>query len=144
MNYHIVQNGRRRQHKPPVEGESSLGAAAPPAGLLIPDGDAVVSAVGELPEISRPFREVFFGGGDIPLGQGGTLGVRQIRDGPGCLLLLHFKIFRDDPVLSVREDMPDLFIAGPQGNAYRDLSFRRDADRVALPVTADEGVGKFI
>lgn len=59
-------------------------------------------------------------------------------------MFLRFQIFRDDPVLPVSEDMPDLFIAGPQGNAYRDLSFGRDADRITLPVAADEGVGKLI
>ena len=78
MDYYVVQNGGRRKHKPPVEGESSSGAAASPAGLLIPDSDAAVGSAGKRLEICHPLREVFFGGGDISLGQGSTLGFSQI------------------------------------------------------------------
>lgn len=78
MDYYIVQDGGWRKHKSPVEGKGSPGAAASPAGLLVPDSDAAVGSAGKLLEISRPLREVFSGGGDIPLGQGSTLGVSQI------------------------------------------------------------------
>ena len=81
MDDHIIQNGGRRQHEPPVKGERASGAAASPAGLLIPDGDAVIGATSELVEIGDSFREIFFRRGDIALFQGEPLGVGQLGDG---------------------------------------------------------------
>ena len=60
------------------------------------------------------------------------------------MLFLYFQIFRDDPVLPVSQNMSNFLFAGPERNAYSDLSFWGDADRVALAVAADEDVGKFI
>ena len=76
----VVQNGRRRQHKPPVKGERSTGAAASPTGFLIPYRDTVIGSAGELSEISDPFRKVFPGGGNVSLCQGSALRVGQVGD----------------------------------------------------------------
>lgn len=40
--------------------------------------------------------------------------------------------------------MSNFLFAGTERNAYSDLPFWGDADRVALAVAADEDVGKFI
>lgn len=67
MDDNIVQNGRRRQHEPPVKGKRASGTAASPAGLLVSDGDPVVGAAGKLLEIGGSPRKIFFRRGDIAL-----------------------------------------------------------------------------
>lgn len=47
-------------------------------------------------------------------------------------------------MLPVSQNMSNFLFAGPERNAYSDLPFWGDADRVALAVAADEDVGKFI
>lgn len=47
-------------------------------------------------------------------------------------------------MLSVSQNMSNFFFAGSERDAHSDLSFRRDADCVALTVAADEDIGKLI
>ena len=102
---HIIRNCRRCQHKPPIEGECALGAAASPAGFLIPDGDAVVGAAGELVKVGDSFGEIFFRRSDVPLFQCGALCVGQVGDRTTLLLLQYFQIFCYDPNALVDEKM---------------------------------------
>ncbi len=112
MDHDIIQNRRGRQHETPVKGEGSPRAAASPAGLLVPDGDAVVSAAGELLEVGGSFWKIFFGSGNIPLRQGSTLCRGQIGDWFGSLSALLLQISGDDPMLSVCENVADVPVAG--------------------------------
>src|SRR5512146_3318955 len=55
VNDDVVQHGKRRQEKPPIEVEVTLARAASPATLLVPDGDpAIVEA-----ELRVPVRRTF-------------------------------------------------------------------------------------
>ena len=144
MNDDIIQNSRGCKHKTPVEGESALGAAASPAGLLVPYGDAIVSAAGELAEIGCSLREVFLGGDNISLCQGIALCICQTRDWLVYLFLLLFQIFCDDPVLLLTKDLADFPVTGHKRDAYGDLSVGGDADGIALALAADQCVRKFI
>lgn len=144
MDDHIIQNGRRCQHEPPVKGESASGAAASPAGLLIPDGDAVVGAAGELMEMSDSFREILFRRGDIALFQGEPLGVGQLGDGTVTLFFLNFQILGYDPDALLDEQMGYFLLCGAHGNAHRDLSVGGNTDGEASAVAADECVRQFV
>ena len=144
MDDHIIQNGGRRQHEPPVKGERASGAAASPAGLLIPDGDAVIGATSELVEIGDSFREIFFRRGDIALFQGEPLGVGQLGDGAVTLLFLNLQILGDDPDALLDEQMGYFLLCGAHGNAHRDLSVGGNTDGEASAVAADECVRQLV
>lgn len=141
---YIVKNSRRSQHEPPVEGESTSGAAASPAGFLVPNGNAVVCTAGKLTEISRSFREIFFGGIDISPGQGRTLRIGQAGYRTVGLFLKGFQIFCDDPVLLFDENALKFPAGGMQRYTYGDLALGRDADGVTLAAAADKCVWQFI
>lgn len=102
MYHHIIQNGGRRQHEPPVEGERAFGAAASPAGFLVADGDTVETSSGESDKIGGPFREIFLCGVDIALFQSGALCVRQIGNRAAFQLFDSLQIMGDNPVLFVQ------------------------------------------
>ena len=144
MDDHIIQDGGRRQHKPPVKGERASGAAASPAGLLIPDGDAVIVAAGELVKIGDSFRKIFFRRGDIALFQGEPLGVGQLGNGTVTLFFLNFQILGDDPDTLLDEQMGDFLLCGAHGNAHRDLPVGRNTDGEASAVAANECVRQLV
>lgn len=144
MDDHIIQDGRRRQHEPPVKGKRASGAAASPACLLIPDGDAVVGAAGELMEMGDSFRKIFFRRGDIALFQGEPLGVGQLGDGTVTLFFLNFQILGDDPDTLLDEQMGYFLLCGTHGNAHSDLSVGGNIDGEASAVTVDKCVRQLI
>ena len=144
MDDHIIQDGGRRQHEPPVEGECASCTAASPAGLLIPDGDAVVGAAGKLLKMGNSFRKIFFRRGDIALFQGDPLGVGQLGNGTVTLFFLNFQILSDDPDTLLDEQMGDFLLRGAHGNAHRDLSVGGNTDGEASAVTADECVRQLV
>lgn len=140
----IVRDCRRCKHEPPVERERAFCTAASPAGLLISDGNAVVSTAGELPEIGDALREILFCRSDVTLLKGGALDVGQIGDGTVLLLLQYFQIFGDDPDSLLDEKVPDIFIGCVHRDTHRNLSIGINADGTALAVAADERVGQLI
>lgn len=144
MDNHIVEDRRRRQHKPPVEGEGALCTAAPPAGLLVADGNAAVASAREREEIGGAFWKVFFRGGDISLFKGCALRVRQVGNGAVFVALQGFQIVRDNPVLFVQQKTVYLRL----GSAYRqpqgDFPVCGDADGAGFAAAVDHLVGKFI
>lgn len=144
VHHYIVQDSGRRQHEPPVEGESSFGAAASPTGFLISDGDAVEGAAGKLEKVLHTLGEIFFCSINITAFQGGTLGVSQIRDGAVLLFFLHFQISGDNPDPFFDEQMADFFVCGAQGNPQRDLAIGRDADGTGFTVASDDSIGQLI
>ncbi len=144
MDDHIIQDGGRCQHEPPVKRECASGAAASPASLLIPDGDAVVGATGELVEMSHSFRKIFFCRGNIALFQGEPLGIGQLGDGTVTLFFLNFQIFGDDPDTLLDEQMGYFFLGGAHGNAHRDLPVGGNTDGEASAVAADEYVRQLV
>ena len=144
MDHHIIEDRRRRQHEPPVEGERSFGAAASPPGLLAADGNAAVCAAGELLEVGGSFGKVFFRRGDITFLQCGALRIRQIGRGNVLPPFHHFEISGDDPYPLVNEKVVDLFLGDALRNADGDLPVGIDADRQTFPAAADKGIGKFI
>ena len=73
MNHHIIQDGGRCKHEAPVKGQSALGAATAPAGLLVTDGNAVVDAAGKCLEIGRPSGEIFPGSFQVSFFQSAAL-----------------------------------------------------------------------
>lgn len=101
MDDHIVEDGGRCQHQPPVEGKRTFCAAASPAGLLVTDGDAAEGSARERGKISGAFRKVFLCCGDVTLFEGGSLGVCQIGNGTAFTLFYGFQIVRDDPTLLI-------------------------------------------
>lgn len=141
---YIVENGRGSQHEPPVEGESSLCAAASPAGLLVADSNAVVGTAGKLAEVCGSFRKIFFGGSDVSLSQRGTLRICKVGYRPVSLPFEGLQIFGDDPVLLFNEKAVKFPLGGALRDTYCDPALGRNADGTAFAVAADECVGKFI
>lgn len=144
MDDHIIRNCRGRQHKPPIERECSFGAAASPAGFLIPDGDAIVGAAGELDKVGDSFGKVFFCRSDVPLFQCDALCVGQVRDRTALLLMHRFQIFGDDPNALVDEKMCDFFLAGAHGNTHCNMAVGINADGIASAAAPDKRVGQLV
>ncbi len=144
MDHHIVQDRRRRQHEPPVEGQGAPRAAASPAGLLVADGDAVKVSAREREKIGGAFREICLGGVDIALFEGGALGVRQVGYGTVFAAAYGFQIMGDNPVLLVQQKAVDLRFGGAKGQAQGDLPVRGNADGACLPAAVNYLVGQFI
>lgn len=144
MYYHIIQNGGRRQHEPPVEGERAFGATASPAGFLVADGDTVETSSGESDKIGGPFREIFLCGVDIALFQSGALCVRQIGNRAVFPLVDSFQIMGDDPALLVRQEAADLCLGSAKGQPEGDCSLRGDTDSAGFTAAVDHLIGEFI
>ena len=144
MHDHVVKNRRRRQHKPPVEGEGASRAAASPAGLLIADGDAFETPSCERKEIGGAFRKIFPGGVDITLFEGRALLVRQVGRGTVFAAAYGFQIMRDDPVLLVRQEALYLRFGGAKGQPQDDFSLSQNADCACPAAAVDDLVGQFI
>lgn len=121
---HIVQDGRRRQHEPPVKRQGALGAAASPAGLLVADGDTRIGSACEGSKAGNPFREVFLCRGDVTFFEGCPLGVRQVRYRAVLGTLDSFQIVGDDPVLLIQQKVADLCLGSAKRQPQSNLSLR--------------------
>lgn len=144
MDDHIIENGRRRKHKPPVEREGASGTAAAPAGFLVADGDAVKAPACQRKEMRGTFRKIFFCRFYVTFFQGCTLGVRQVGNGAAFGMPYGFQIVRDDPVLLVQQKMVDLRFGSAKRQAQGDLSLRGDADGTGFAAAVDYLAGEFI
>lgn len=144
MYHHIVQNGGRRQHEPPVEGERAFGAAASPAGFLVADGDAAETSARKRQKIGGPLWEIFLCGVDIALFQSCALCFRQIGDGAVFPLPDSLQIMGDDPVLFVQQKTADLRFGSANGQPEGDCSLRGDADSAGFTAAVNYLVGEFV
>ena len=144
MDDHIIENGRRRKHKPPVEREGASGTAAAPAGFLVADGDAVKAPACQRKEMRGTFRKIFFCRFYVTFFQGCTLGVRQVGNGAAFGMPYGFQIVRDDPVLLVEQKTPDLCLGCAKGQTQGDLPIRGDADGTGSAAAVHHFIGKFI
>ncbi len=103
---HIVQHMGRSHHQPPVEGESAVGGTAPPAGLLLPDGDGMVGASGKLLKICHSLWKITFRYLPVFFLQKGFLGV-----GVTAVLFsdsTEFAVIFQQPVLSAPKEGSNL------------------------------------
>ena len=141
---HIIRDCGRCQHESPVKREGASCTAASPAGLLIPDGDAVVGAAGKLHKVSGTFGKILFCSGDIPLFQSDPLDIGQVGDRAVLALFFCLQIFGDDPDTLLHEKTINLFLGDVKRDADCNLSFRIDADCTAFAAAADKCVGQFI
>lgn len=144
MDDHIVKNGGRRQHQPPVKGEGPFCAAAPPAGLLVADGDAVIASACEGEKVGGAFGEIFFCRRDIAFFEGFALCVRQVGDGAALGPFDCFQIVRDDPVLLIEQKAADLCFGSAKRQPQGDLSLRGDTDCAGFSAAVDHLAGEFI
>lgn len=141
---HIVEDGGRRKHKPPVEGEGAFRTAASPAGFLVADGDAAVIPARERGKVGGAFRKVFFRGVDITLFEGGALCVRQIGFGSVFAPLYSLQIMPDNPRLLFKQKTVNLRLRGAKGQPQGDFSLRGDAYGARSAAAVDYLVGQFI
>ena len=137
MNDYIVQHFLRGEDEPPVEVEVALAAAASPARLLLPDGNA---AVGD----AHDARIVFCLAGDDISGDANVSGAVLFRHcrTPGismCVgLLLNFSQMLLDPLLLFTDKRVDIRAGTAPGRADNDPALRCDLQGKGLSAAVND------
>ena len=127
MDDYIVQNSLRGEDKSPVEVQVAGAAAAPPSGLLFPDGDPAVSHAYDTGVVCRLLREYGPGGLHVMF----PFLFRQRRAGWGRMRPGFFEMFYH-PVLFTAYKRIDEGTGAAVWSPDPDFSVTSDLDRDGL------------